>query len=454
MDELAKNQTYTAEITGYSSTGAGVCRICGRAVFVERALLGELWELLILKVSSSSAYAKGIKLLRASPERVEPACASFGKCGGCDLMHMSYDEELRFKLRRVNDAFKRVGGLDFQIDEIVGAEHELRYRNKAIYAVGKDESGAVTGFFRERSHELVPVSDCLIQTELSVRCAEALKRFMNSSGVVPYDEKTGKGQLRFLFTRCSVKLSGSVALIVSAKGLSGQTAALVECLRSACPELTGIVLCINKNKGNTVLSGDFHTLWGCADIDDELCGIRFRISPKSFFQINPPQAERLYTRALEYVGSYGSETVLDLYCGAGTISLCLAKGAKKVYGAEIVAEAVENARENAARNGIENAEFLCLDAAQAAELLANLGVKPDVVVVDPPRKGLSADVIDVIEKTSPKRVVYVSCDPATLARDLKIFGEKGFSPAAATAFDMFPKTGHVECVVLMTRVQK
>ena len=450
MDELCKNQTHTAEIEGYSSTGAGVCRIGGRAVFVERALVGELWEILILKVTSSAVFAKGTKLLRPSPSRTEPACSAFGKCGGCDLMHMSYDEELRFKLGRVNDALKRVGKLDFEAKEIIGADETSRYRNKAIYAVDSGESGAVSGFFRERSHDIIPITDCLIQTELSALCAKALRDFMDNTGVSAYDEKSGKGQIRHLFTRCSVKLPQSVAVIVSAKGLHKHTGALAESLRAACPELTGIVLCINKTAGNTVLSGEFHTLWGCADIEDELCGIRFRISPQSFFQINPPQAEKLYTRALEYASPDGNETVLDLYCGAGTISLCLAKGAKMVYGAEIVPEAVQNAKENAQRNGIENAEFLCADAGEAAKLLAQRGVKAGTVMVDPPRKGLSPDVIEVIAKMSPKRVVYVSCDPATLARDLKLFCEKGYSPAEAAAVDMFPRTSHVETCVLLS----
>lgn len=453
MDELRKNQTYTVEIDGYSSSGAGVCRVNGRAVFVERALVNELWEILILKVTSSAAYAKGIKLLRPSPDRIAPPCPAFGKCGGCDLQHMSYDEELRFKLSRVNDAFARIAGMDFRADEILGADDKTRerYRNKAIYAIGSGEGGVVSGFFRERSHEIVPAPDCLIQTELSVRCAAALRGFMSKTGVTAYDEKSGKGQIRHLFTRCSVSYPQSVAVIVSAKGLHEHTQALVDNLRSACPELTGIVLCINKTRGNTVLSGEYHTLWGSESIEDELCGLRFRISPQSFFQINPKQAERLYTRALEYAGTDGSETMLDLYCGTGTISLCLARRARYVYGVEIVEEAVINARENAERNGITNAEFFCGDAGDAAKMLAEQGVVVDAVVVDPPRKGLFPDVIDIIAEIAPQRVVYVSCDCATLARDMKRFAEHGYAPEKATAVDMFPRTSHVETVVSLVR---
>ncbi|MEG2382646.1 MAG: 23S rRNA (uracil(1939)-C(5))-methyltransferase RlmD, partial [Oscillospiraceae bacterium] len=446
MDELLKNQTYTAEITGYGSSGAGVCRICGRAVFVNLALIGEIWEVLILKVTSSAVYGKGTRLLRPSPERTEPLCPIFGKCGGCDLLHMSYAEEKSFKLTRVNDAIKRVAGLDFSIDEIIGAEENeiLRYRNKAIYSISKDAAGnAVTGFFRERSHETIPAPDCLIQTELSVRTAAALREFMDANGVTPYDEKTGKGQLRHLFTRCNATSTQSVACIVAARGLHENAEALIACLRERCPELTGIVLCINKNPTNSVLDGDFYTLWGSDTIEDELCGLRFKISPASFYQVNPHQAERLYNRALEYASPDGAGTVLDLYCGTGTISLCLARGAKYVYGAEISEAAVLNARQNAIDNGIENAEFILGDAGDAAKRLEKAGTLPDAIVVDPPRKGLSEEVIDSIVAMSPKRVVYVSCDPATLSRDLKHFATQGYTPTQGTAVDMFPRTCHV-----------
>lgn len=455
MDEIKKNQSYTAEIEGYSSTGAGVARILGRAVFVDFALMGEVWEILILKVTSSAVYGKGLKCVEASKERVSPACPVFGRCGGCDLMHMSYNEELRFKLSRVNDAIKRVAGLDFVIDEIIGADegNTLRYRNKAIFAVGQDENGtAVTGFFRERSHDIIYAPDCLIQTELSVRCAAALREFMDISGVASYNEETGKGQIRHIFTRCSLKFPQTVACIVSARGLHEHTDALVKTLREKCPELTGIVLCINKTRGNTVLAGDFHTLWGSEYIEDELCGLRFKISPLSFYQINPLQAEKLYMRALDYASPDGAGVVLDLYCGTGTISLCLARGAKFVYGAEIVEPAVINARQNAEANGVKNTEFILGDSGEAAKKLSQANVQPDTVVVDPPRKGLSVDVIEEICAMGPTRVVYVSCDPATLSRDMKLFAQRGYLPQKGTAVDMFPRTCHVETVVLMSRV--
>ena len=448
MDELKKNQVYEAEITGYTSTGSGVCRIGGRAVFVPLALAGEVWDVQILKVSSSAVYGKGVELKKASPARVVPDCPVFGKCGGCDLMHMSYEEECKMKLARVNDALRHIGGLDFTVDEILGADegNQLRYRNKAIFAVGKNGGGrAVTGFYRERSHDVVPAPDCLIQTEAAVAVAAALRKFMDENHIEPYDEKSGKGQVRHIFTRCSLHNAQTVAVIVSARGLHDKTDALVDALRAACPQLTGVVLCVNNDPGNVVLNGEFHTLWGDECIEDTLCGLSFRISPQSFYQVNPRQAEKLYERAVEYACPDGG-TALDLYCGTGTISLCLAKRAEKVYGVEIVPDAVKNAVLNAARNNVKNAEFLEGDAFFAAKKLGDEGVRPDAVVVDPPRKGLAENVVQQIVAMKPARVVYVSCDPGTLARDLALFGTLGYKLQKATAVDMFPRCAHVETV--------
>jgi len=455
MDTLIKNSIHTAEITGYTSTGAGVCRINGRAVFVERALAGEIWEVLIMKAGSTAVYGRGLRLLKPSPARRDPGCPAFGKCGGCDLLHMDYKEELRMKLDRVNDALHRIGGLDFNVDEIIPSDEDrlYRYRNKVIFNISPGENGRPrAGFYRRRSHDLVPCGDCLIQSELSVKAAGALCRFMEENNIPTYDEVTGKGAIRHLFVRTAVKTEDASAVIVSAKALGGKEEALVNALRQSCPSLTGVSLCINKAPGNTVLTGDLRPLWGRPYIIDELLGVRFRISPESFFQINPPQAEKLYSRAAQYAS--GSGTILDLYCGAGTIGLCLARSAEKVIGAEIVPSAIENARENARLNGIENAEFILADASEAAEKLRASGLSPDAVIVDPPRKGLTPALIGTIAGMSPEKLVYVSCDPATLARDLKLFKEKGYAPSEGAAVDMFPRTAHVETVVLMSRVEK
>ena len=449
MKELMKNQIVKATVDAYSSEAYGVCRVEGRAVFVPRALVGEEWELRIVKVNSSVVYARGERLLKASPLRLEPDCPCYGLCGGCDTQHMSYEEELRFKLRRVNDALVHIGKQQLQTEEILGSEKLSSYRNKAIFALAEVGGEPRYGFFKERSHELIPVENCLLQSELSCRAAAAVTDFLRSHKLSAYDEKSGQGTVRHVFCRQARCSADAVVCVVSARGFGALTGALTEHLHRACPELTGIVLNINKTSGNTVLAGKFYTLWGRDAIEDELCGLRFSISPQAFFQVNPPQAEKLYARAAEYAAADRAQLVLDLYCGAGTISLVLAGRAGHVIGAEVVPQAVENARENARRNKIGNAEFICADAAKAAQTLAQRALRPDAVVVDPPRKGLDEAVIEAIGAMAPPRVVYVSCNPSTLARDILRFNAFGYALEAVTVVDMFPRTAHVETVCLL-----
>ena len=454
MMELKKNQILEAEIEAYSSEAVGICRVDGRAVFVPNTLKGERCRVRILKVGSAAIYGKMEELLGASPERRQPDCPVYGRCGGCDCRHMSYEEELRFKLGRVNDALRHIGKQSVFAEEIVGSEETDCYRNKGIYAVGEVEGRVSFGFYRPRSHELVPIDRCLLQTELSCRAASTVVRFMNENGVPPYDEKSGKGTVRHIFARQSIGQRGAVVCIVAARGFGALTGKLVDALREACPEITGIVLNVNKNKGNTILYGDFYTLWGEETILDSLCGIRFQISPQSFFQINPPQAEKLYRKAVSYAVQKPSDLILDLYCGAGTISLCLAQKAERVIGAEIVPEAIENARQNARRNGIDHAEFLCADAAMAARSFADRGLRPDAIVVDPPRKGMDEQAVEAVCSMRPDRIVYVSCNPATLARDILRFQEKEYQLEKVTAVDMFPRTCHVETVCCLYHQKK
>ena len=454
MDELKKNDIFTAVIDGWSSDGAGVCHIGGRAVFVPRAVPGEKWDVKILKVTSAAVYGLGVKLYAPSPMRATPECPYFGKCGGCDTWHISYDAELDFKLGRVNDALRHVGGQTFAVGRIIGCDDPVRYRNKGISAVGTADGRTITGFYRERSHDVIPVESCLIQNELADAAAKSVAGWMDENGFKPYDEATGRGTVRHVFTRSAVNTADAVVCIVTARGFGDKTHGLVDTLRRDCPELTGIVLCVNKTKGNAILDGSFFTLWGSEMMRDTMCGFSFEISPQAFYQINPPQAERLYEQAVGLAGLKGNETVLELYCGAGTISMCLARFAGKVIGAEIVPEAVENARNNAESNGVENAEFICADAAEAAELLTGRGIKPDVVVVDPPRKGMYEKALDAVCGMEPSRIVYVSCNPATLARDISRFNTHGYVLSDAVAVDMFPRTSHVETVVLMSRADK
>lgn len=449
MKTIEKNQIYTVTVDGYTSEALGVARVDGRAVFIPRALRGESWRIRIVKVTSAAIYARGEELLEASAERSEPVCPYFGKCGGCDTWHMSYAEELRFKRDRVNDALKHIAKQSVEVGEILGSDRITRYRNKGIFALAERDGTARCGFFRERSHELIAVERCLIQNELSEKAAKAVALFLNENGIHAYDEQDGSGTVRHVFCRAARRSSDAVICVVSARGFGEKTSALVETLRRTCPEASGIVLNINKSRGNTVLSGVFYTLWGSADMTDELCGSRFSISPQAFFQINPPQAERLYERAAAFAGS--GSLAFDLYCGAGTISLRLARQFERVIGAEIVPEAVENARVNAAANGVKNVEFLCADAGEAAAALALRALRPETIVVDPPRKGMSAEAVRAVCSMQPERVVYVSCNPSTLARDILLFTELGYSLQAVTAVDMFPRTCHVESVILMSR---
>jgi len=451
MDILRKNEIYSVTIDAYSSDAAGICHIKGCAVFVPQAIPGECWKIKILKVLKDRAYAKGIELLEPSPFRVDSSCPHYGKCGGCDSLHLNYDEELRFKLSKVNDCLKRIGHQNVLADEIIGSEEISGYRNKAILAVGNQDGKAVSGFFRERSHDIIPINSCLLQDEFSRRASNAVTEFMNEHHIDAYNEETAKGVVRHIFTRRAVHSDDRMLCIVARKGFGDKTQALVDHLRAQCPELSSIILNINKSKGNTVLSGDFHVLWGKGHITDTLCAHSFEIAPQAFFQINPPQAERLYNKAVEYAALDREMLAFDLYCGAGTISLCLAEKAGKVIGAEIVPEAIENAKQNALRNHIENTEFICADAGEAAIMLRERGLEPDVIVVDPPRKGMYEDAVKAVASMSPERIVYVSCDPATLSRDILRFEALGYKLSKVTAVDMFPRTKHVEAVALMLR---
>lgn len=446
--ELAKNQEHTVTIEGYGEGGMGVARIDGRVVFVHGALRGEKCRVLILKTLKSVAFAKVLEVIEPSSERITPDCPYFPRCGGCTYRHIRYEEELRLKKQRVQDNLSRIGGSDVTVEEILGARDTLRYRNKAQYPVSKD--GAV-GFYRARTHEVIECEHCLLVKPEADAAAEALREYMQSCRVAGYDEKTGRGLVRHLYVRSNAAGESLVCVLVNGDKLPKEDR-LVTLLRDACPKCTGIVLGTNTKKGNVILGDRYRTLWGSDRLEDTLCGKTFRLSVPSFYQVNRVQAERLYAKAIEFAGLTGQETVLDLYCGAGTITLALSDHAKKVLGAEIVPEAIDDARENAARNGVKNAEFFCGDASDVAKKLARENLRPDVITVDPPRKGLAADVVESIAEMQPGRVVYVSCDSATMARDVKRLADLGYTAQRACAVDMFPRAGHVETVVLLSKL--
>jgi 23S rRNA (uracil1939-C5)-methyltransferase len=445
--ELAKNQEHTVTIEGYGEGGMGVARIDGRVVFVHGALRGEKCRVLILKTLKSVAFAKVLEVIEPSSERITPDCPYFPRCGGCTYRHIHYEEELRLKKQRVQDNLSRIGGSDVTVEEILGARDTLHYRNKAQYPVSKD--GAV-GFYRARTHEVIECEHCLLVKPEADAAAEALREYMQSCRVAGYDEKTGRGLVRHLYVRSNAAGESLVCVLVNGDKLPKEDR-LVTLLRDACPKCTGIVLGTNTKKGNVILGDRYRTLWGSDRLEDTLCGKTFRLSVPSFYQVNRVQAERLYAKAIEFAGLTGQETVLDLYCGAGTITLALSDHAKKVLGAEIVPEAIDDARENAARNGVKNAEFFCGDASDVAKKLARENLRPDVITVDPPRRGLAADVVESIAEMQPGRVVYVSCDSATMARDVKRLADLGYTAQRACAVDMFPRADHVETIVLLQR---
>ena len=444
--ELAKNQEHTVTIEGYGEGGMGVARIDGRVVFVHGALRGEKCRVLILKTLKSVAFAKVLEVIEPSSERITPDCPYFPRCGGCTYRHIRYEEELRLKKQRVQDNLSRIGGSDVTVEEILGAQDTLRYRNKAQYPVSKD--GAV-GFYRARTHEVIECEHCLLVKPEADAAAEALREYMQSCRVAGYDEKTGRGLVRHLYIRSNAAGESLVCVLVNGDKLPKEDR-LVTLLRDACPKCAGIVLGTNTKKGNAILGDRYRTLWGSDRLEDTLCGKTFRLSVPSFYQVNRIQAERLYAKAIEFAGLTGQETVLDLYCGAGTITLALSDHAKKVLGAEIVPEAIDDARENAARNGVKNVEFFCGDASDVAKKLARENLRPDVITVDPPRKGLAADAVEIIAEMQPGRVVYVSCDSATMARDVKRLADLGYTAQRACAVDMFPRADHVETVVMLS----
>lgn len=450
--ELKKNDLIELEITGYTAEGSGVGRCNGVAVFVPMAAQGDTLRVRILKTAKTYAFGKAEEILTPSPDRIAPDCGQFARCGGCVFRHIRYGAELRAKEQRVCDALERVGGFcKIAVEPILGAADPDHYRNKAQLPVGTAPDGGVSlGFFSAHSHRMVPCESCCLQPPVFTAAMDAFRRWAGQSGETVYDERTGKGKLRHLYLR-QARATGEVMVcaVVNGNGLHGEDE-LVRLLRQGVPGLKSVVVNSNREKTNVVLGKKCRTVWGTDFITDRLCGLEFHISPLSFYQVNHDQAERLYALAGEYAALTGTETLLDLYCGTGTIGLSMAKNAGRVIGVEAVAPAVENAKKNAEENKIRNAEFFCADAAQAAEALRSRGIRPDVVVLDPPRKGCDPALIATVAAMAPRRVVYVSCDPATLARDLRLFAEKGYPPQKVAPVDMFPRTQHVEVIIMMT----
>ena len=451
MSELHRGDPLQVSIETATIDGSGVARVDGQVVFVPGALPGERCSVRIAHVGRSAVFAQLLSVLTPSAHRVEPDCPYFPRCGGCALRHMDYEQELALKQTHVQSCLTRIGGQTISALPITGAAQTDGYRNKVQFPVQEQDGRPVAGFFSGKTHRVIPVRHCRIQPDCADAIRGAVLAWMEQYHIRAYDEQTHTGYIRHIYIRFGAESGQILVCIVANCAQLPKKKQLVAALLAAEPGITTIVFSPNTKKGNTVLGTEFHPLYGDGTITDTLCGLQFRLSAPAFYQVNHAQAERLYEKAVQLAGLTGNETVLDLYCGTGTITLCLARHAKKAIGVEIVPQAIEDAKFNAAQNGMENAEFFCMDAGQAAKMLADRRTRPDVIVVDPPRKGVSADVIEAIGTMAPQRVVYVSCDPATLARDLKLLTAVGYTLQTAEAFDLFPRCAHVETVVLLSK---
>ena len=443
---IEKNEELELTIDSVTLEGSGVGRVDGFAVFVPGALAGERVRVHIIKATPSYAVGKLLEVAAPSPHRIEPDCPVYARCGGCAFGHVSYAEELRIKERQVLDALTRLGGLtQVPLRPILGMETPDRYRNKGAFPYGMTDQGPAFGFFAPRSHRLIPVTDCRIEQQPVCRAVAAVERWAKDCAIPPYDERTGKGTLRHAVAR--VSSTGELMVSVVTRG---EPAHLQE-LKAALSFVDSLYLNRNDRNTNVIFGPSFSLLCGKSTLQETLCGLTFDVGPQSFLQVNPVQTERLYFAAVDLLAPAESETVADVYCGIGTISLLLARRAGQVIGIEVVPQAVENAQKNARLNGIENASFLCAPAEEALPKLVTDGYRPDCLIVDPPRKGCDPKVIDAILASGARRMVYVSCNPATLARDVKRLTAGGFTVEAVQPVDMFPRTGHVETVVLMVR---
>lgn len=479
---VSKNEIVTAEIVGLTHEGEGVGRVNGFTLFVRGALPGERVQAKVLKVKKQYGYAKMLEILEASPDRVSPPCEIYNQCGGCQLQHMSYEAQLRWKRQHVVDNLQRIGKLQIAgaeeqggviVHDTLGMDDPWRYRNKAQVPVGmsgsswgqthpkgarKEERGAadegelIAGFYAQGSHRIIDMEHCLIQDERNDEVVRLVKQIGRKLGITAYDEQSGRGLLRHVVVRTGY-ISGEMMIVLVTNGQRiPQVDQWIESVRAELPAVTSIVQNVNKKNTNVIFGDETRVLWGNEVIYDELDGIRFAISARSFYQVNPQQTVSLYRKAVEYAGLTGNENVIDAYCGIGTISLFLARQAGHVYGVEIVPEAIKDAKRNAELNQIDNTTFEAGPAEVVIPRWKQEGNKPDVIVVDPPRKGCDSELLETILAMQPERVVYVSCNPSTLARDLRVLEDGGYRTVEVQPVDMFPWTVHVECVVGICRV--
>lgn len=449
-----KNESYEVDIVDLTHEGAGVARVNGFTLFVPNTLPGERAKIKVIGVKKGFGFGRLEELIEESPERVDPPCPIYKWCGGCQLQHLSYEGQLEYKRKLVEDVLTRIGKLEYVpvLSTLGMGEEPWRYRNKAQVPVGERNGRIITGFYQKRSHEIVEMDSCIITGDTNDDAVQAVKEIVNQYNISAYNEEKHKGILRHIIARYG-KTTGDLMIVLVTNGQElPQRKKIVEDIRNALPEIKSIVQNVNSKRTNVIFGEETRVLWGAEYIYDFIGDIKFAISARSFYQINPDQTKVLYDQALQYAELNGDETVIDAYCGIGTISLFLAQKAKKVYGVEIVPEAIEDARRNAELNNIHNAEFAVGKSEDVIPEWKKQGITPDVIVVDPPRKGCDEELLKTIIEMKPKRVVYVSCNPATLARDLRILEDGGFKTVEVQPVDMFPQTTHVEAVAKLERI--
>ena len=467
---LEKNDIVRLTISDIGTDGEGIGKVDGYTLFVKDAVIGDTITARVIKLKKNYGYGRLMEVIEPSKDRVEPVCPVARQCGGCQIQQMSYDAQLDFKRKLVEGNLRRIGGFpDINVLPVIGMDEPYHYRNKAQYPVGRDKDGnVVIGFYAGRTHCIIDNQDCAIGARENVKILTAIRDYINENKVSVYDENTGNGAVRHILIRkgfhtgqvmvCIVVNGESLPqedkLVAKLTGLElweNETNGKLDSVKGkAVPYISSVMVNINRENTNVILGDRCRTLWGKDYIEDSINGITFQISPLSFYQVNPVQTEKLYGKALEFAGLTGNEVVWDMYCGIGTISLIMATRAKKVYGVEIVPAAIENAKNNARINGLDNAEFYVGKSEEIAPELAEQGAVPDVIVVDPPRKGCDEALLDTIVKMQPERVVYVSCDSATLARDLKYLAARGYEVKTVQPVDQFCHTVHCETVVKLS----
>ena len=444
---VQKNEYIDVVFEDLTHDGAGVAKVDGYPLFVPNGLPGEKAKIKVIKANKGYGFGRLMEIIEESPYRVEAACPIYKECGGCQLQHMSYEGQLMAKEKQVKDVLQRIGKLgNVKVHPVLGMNDPWRYRNKAQVPIGEHEGGLIGGFYQQRSHQIIDMQACLIQQEKNDDVVKRVKEICNRYGVRAYDEKKHKGDLRHIMARYGATSGEVMVVFVTRTNELPNKEKMIDDIVSTVPGVKSIVQNVNNKKTNVIFGDETKVLWGEEVIYDSIGDIRFAISARSFYQVNPEQTKVLYEKALEYAGLTGKETVIDAYCGIGTISLFLAQKARKVYGVEIVPEAIEDAKRNAELNGITNVEYAVGGAETVIPDWYKKGVQADVLVVDPPRKGCDEELLQTIISMKPKKIVYVSCNPGTLARDLRILEDGGYKTLEVQPVDMFPQTMHVEVV--------